>query len=107
MKKQYEIREITKDEALEMVKKYHYSQTLANLNKKFLGFFLDDRLVGVVTLGWGTRPLHTIRKIFPSLETKDYYEIGRMCMTEDMERNSESQMLSQLVKYIKINYPEI
>lgn len=107
MKKQYEIREITKDEALEMVKKYHYSQTLANLNKIFLGFFLEDRLVGVVTLGWGTRPLHTIRKIFPSLETKDYYEIGRMCMTEDMERNSESQMLSQLVKYIKVNYPDI
>lgn len=90
-----------------MVKAYHYSNILPRLNKHFVGFYLEDKLVGVVTLGWGTRPLHTIRKIFPSLETKDYYEIGRMCMTEDMPRNSESQMLSQLISYIKCTYPEI
>lgn len=90
-----------------MVKTYHYSNILPRLNKHFIGFYLDNKLVGVVTLGWGTRPLHTIRKIFPSLETKDYYEIGRMCMTEDMPRNSESQMLSQLIKYIKKECPEI
>ena len=90
-----------------MVKTYHYSNILPRLNKHFIGFYLEDKLVGVVTLGWGTRPLHTIRKLFPSLESKDYYEIGRMCMTEDMPRNSESQMLSQLIRYIKNTYPEI
>jgi len=90
-----------------MVKTYHYSNILPRLNKHFVGFYLEDKLVGVVTLGWGTRPLHTIKKIFPSLETKDYFEIGRMCMIEEMERNSESQMLSQLEKWIKISFPEI
>ena len=65
------------------------------------------KLVGVVTLGWGTRPRHTIQRIFPSLDTKDYLEIGRMCMTEEMPRNSESQMLSQLVKWIRKNIPEL
>lgn len=90
-----------------MVKTYHYSNILPRLNKHFIGFYLAEKLVGVVTLGWGTRPLHTIRKLFPNLETKDYYEIGRMCMTEDMPKNSESQMLSQLISYIKENYPEI
>lgn len=90
-----------------MVQKYHYSNTLPKLNKHYIGFYLDDELVGMVTLGWGTRPLHTIKKIFPSLETKDYYEIGRMCMTEEMPRNSESQMLSQLIQWIKINCPNI
>ena len=94
----YEIREIKKEDALKMIQTYHYSNILPRLNKHFLGFYLDDRLVGVVTLGWGTRPLHTIKKIFPSLETKDYYEIGRMCMTEDMPKNSESQMLSQTIR---------
>ena len=103
----YRIAEITKEETLNMIKKYHYSNTLPKLNKHYLGFFLDEKLVGVVTLGWGTRPLHTIRKIFPSLETKDYFEIGRMCMTEEMPRNSESQMLSQLVKWIKANCPQV
>ena len=90
-----------------MIQKYHYSNILPRLNKHFLGFYLDERLVGVVTLGWGTRPLHTIQKIFPSLKTEDYYEIGRMCMSEDMPRNSESQMLSQTIKCIKSNCPDI
>lgn len=76
-------------------------------DKYFLGFFLDKELVGVVTLGWGTRPRHTIQRIFPSLETKDYLEIGRMCITEEMPRDSESQMLSQLVKWIQKNIPDL
>lgn len=90
-----------------MVKQYHYSNTLPRLNKHFIGFYIGDELVGITTLGWGTRPVHTIKKLFPSLESKDYLEIGRMCMTEEMPKNSESQMLSQLVKWIKINLPEI
>lgn len=107
MKVNYIIKEINKETALNMVQKYHYSRTLPKLNKHYIGFYLDNSLCGIVTLGWGTRPLHTIKKLFPSLESKDYYEIGRMCMTEEMPRNSESQMLSQLIKYLKINYPEI
>lgn len=107
MKYRYTIVEITKEQALEMIKTFHYSNTLPKLNKHYLGFYMEGKLVGVVTLGWGTRPLHTIRKIFPCLETKDYFEIGRMCMTEEMPRNSESQMLSQLVKWIKANCPDI
>jgi hypothetical protein len=107
MKINYDVSFITKEEALEMVQKYHYSNTLPRLNKHFVGFKLNGALVGVVTLGWGTRPLHTIRKLFPSLVSQDYLEIGRMCMTDEMPRNSESQMLSQLVKFIKRELPHI
>ena len=107
MKYKYKISEITKEEALKMIQTYHYSNTLPKLNKYFIEFFLNDELVGVVTLGWGTRPRHTIQRIFPSLDTKDYLEIGRMCMKEELPRNSESQMISQLVKWIKTNIPEL
>lgn len=103
----FEIKEITKEEALLMIQKYHYSNTLPKLNKYFVGFFLEKELVGVITLGWGTRPKHTIQRIFPSLDTKDYLEIGRMCMTEEMPRNSESQMISQLVKWLKKNHSQL
>lgn len=106
-KYKFDIKELDKEQALEMVQKYHYSNTLPKLNKHFLGFYLEDELVGLITLGWGTRPLHTIQNIFPSLTTKDYYEIGRMCMTEEMPRNSESQMISQCIKWIKQNEPEV
>ena len=107
MKNDYEVKEISKEAALDMVQKYHYSNTLPKLNRHFIGFYLNDELVGIVTLGWGTRPVHTIKKIFPSLETKDYYEIGRMCMLEEMPRNSESQMISKLIRWIKTNEPDI
>ena len=56
----FDIKEISKEEALNMIQKYHYSNTLPKINKYFLGFFLEKELVGVVTLGWGTRPRHTI-----------------------------------------------
>lgn len=101
------VKEVSKETALKMVQKYHYSNTLPKLNKHFVGFYLKDELVGLVTLGWGTRPLHTIQKLFVNLSTKDYYEIGRMCMTEEMPKNSESQMISLLCKWIKENQPQI
>lgn len=107
MKYDFEVREISKSEALSMVCKYHYSNTLPKINKHFLGFFVGGVLQGLITLGYGTRPLHTIKRLFPSLTTEDYYEIGRMCMTEEMPRNSESQMISACVKWIKENEPQI
>ena len=103
----FEIREVDKSTALDMVQRYHYSNTLPRINKHFVGFYLDAELVGLVTLGYGTRPKHTIKKLFPSLDTGDYLEIGRMCMTDEMPRCSESQMLSQLVRWIKANLPEV
>lgn len=107
MKYKYTIKEVDKQTALGMVKRYHYSNSLPSLNKHFVGFYLDGVLVGVVTLGWGTRPLHTIRKLFPSLTSADYYEVGRMCMTDEMPRNSESQMLSQLSGWVRQNCPQV
>lgn len=107
MKYNFIVKEIEKELALEMVQKYHYSNTLPRLNKHFIGFYLEEELVGVVTLGYGTRPMHTIKKLFPSLDTKDYYEIGRMCMTEEMPKNSESQMISHLIKWMKQNTKDI
>jgi len=107
MKYQFTLTEITKNEAGLFIQLHHYSPVMPRLTKHYLGCFLDGRLVGVITLGWGTQPLQTIRKLFPSLTTKDYFEIGKMCMHPDMPRNSESQMLSETVEWIRKHYPEL
>lgn len=107
MKHSFVVKEIDKESALKMIQTYHYSNTLPKLNKHFLGFFENEQLKGVITLGWGTRPKHTIKKLFPSLDTEHYLEIGRMCMTDEMERNSESQMLKQCIKWIKAHKPTV
>jgi len=100
--KKYELREITREKATELVQANHYSPVMPRLTKVWLGIFKQEEFVGVVTLGWGTRPLHTIQKIVSKdLTSQDYYEIGKMCLLDSELRNSESQMLSQLVKWIK------
>jgi hypothetical protein len=98
-----ELRPIDKFTAADFVFSRHYSNVMPRLTKHYLGCFQDDKLVGVLTFGWGTRPLHTIQKLFPELESKHYLEIGKMCMDESMPRNSESQMLSLGIKWLKKN----
>ena len=98
---------ISKNKALDIVKKQHYSNTLPNINKICLGIYINQKLKGCITLGYGTRPKHTIKKLFPSLDTSDYLEIGRMCIDDEFKTNTESQMLSKCIKYLKKNYPHI
>lgn len=107
MKYNFEVRDVSREESLAMIRAYHYSDTLPKINRHFLGFYLDGQMVGTMTLGLGTRPRHTIQCLFPSLGTDDYYEIGRMCMTDDMPRNSESQMIASAVKWIRANEPSV
>jgi hypothetical protein len=80
---------------------------MPKLTTHFLGGYVEGKLIGALTLGWGTRPVHTIKKLFPSLKPKDYYEIGRMAMLEEMPRNTESQFLSGVVSWLKVNEPKV
>ncbi len=106
--KKYQIRKVTREEATELVQANHYSPVMPKLTKEWLGVFKKEKMVGVVTLGWGTRPLHTIQKIVSKdLTSQDYFEIGKMCMLDSEPKNSESQMISQLVRWIKQNHPEV
>ena len=105
MKIDYELKEVPKDFAVSFIQHYHYSPVLPKLTKHYLGFFVNGELKGVLTLGWGTQPVHTINKMFPGLISKHYYEIGKMCMDDDMPRNSESQILSQTIRWLKTHHP--
>ena len=97
------IKEITKYVATEFIMSRHYSPVMPKLTKHYCGYYVDDVLQGVVTFGWGTRPKHTIQKLFPTLDTRDYYEIGKMCMDDSMGKNSETQMLSKVLTWLKQN----
>ena len=106
MKYEFEIKEIPRYVAAELIHSLHYSKIMPKLTKHFLGCFLKNELVGVLTLGWGTQPKATINKLFEGLDTKDYFEIGKMCMKEEMPRNSETQMISGVVKWLKLHHPQ-
>ena len=97
------LKEVNKYTAAEFVSTRHYSAVMPRLTKYYLGYFNNEELVGVITFGWGTRPKHTIQKLFPELDTKDYYEIGKMCLDDKLPRNSESQLLSSAISWLKEN----
>jgi len=106
-KTQYAVLNISKSTAVDFIQRFHYSPVMPSITKHYLGFYVDDILKGVLTLGWGTQPRQTINKMFPGLGSQDYFEIGKMCMDDDMPRNSESQMLSATVKWLKKNKPDV
>ena len=97
------LKEISSNEARNLIEQYHYShKTTPN---HFLSFDVNDGL-GVLQLGFGIRPhkKHTIS----SLITKDNYcEFDRMWLSDDLPKNSESQTISVLIKYLKKYYSKI
>tara|TARA_Y100001973_G_C5172482_1_gene319909 strand:- start:641 stop:1426 length:786 start_codon:yes stop_codon:yes gene_type:complete len=99
----FNVREINKDIAISFIEEHHYTPMLPKLTKHWLGGFVEDELVAVLTLGWGTQPKQTIKKLFPHLDTKDYFEIGKMCLTDEMPKNSETQFLKMVKKWIQEN----
>jgi hypothetical protein len=98
-----EIREIGKTQAAEFIAQHHYSKVMPRLTKVIYGGFAMNQLAAVLTLGWGVRPHHTIAKLFPSLSTQDYYEIGKMCLLDELPRNSESEFIAQVLKLVRKN----
>jgi len=106
--KNMNIKLIDKNLSTQIISDFHYSgNVMPRLTKHYLGCFVNNMLVGSVTLGWGTQPKGTINKLFTGYGTKDYYEIGKMCMLDSMPKNSESQMLSLVVSWLKINCKKV
>lgn len=100
------VRDISKNVAIDFIHQYHYSKILPRLTKHYLGYFEDNVLVGVVTLGWGTQPLQTIKKILYNHDvvTTDYYEIGKMCfLPEKNGNNFGSTAMKLLIDWAKQN----
>jgi len=102
-----EVRPITIQEARDLVQKYHYSKVFPRITKLALGGFKDGKLVASATLGFGTRPMHTIQKIFPSLTTADYLELGKLCVADEMPKNTESFFIARIIDYLKKEYPHL
>lgn len=108
-------RPVDKEDAIELVRKYHYAKVMPRLTKHWLGFFRENDsieepfsyLIGTVTLGWGVRPVNTIARLFPSLISKDYLEIGKFCLRDEEPKNTESQCLSLMLQWLRENRPDV
>jgi len=94
----------------DFVTKWHYSCVMPRQTKLCLGGFRDEgtsNFQAAISFGWGSRPLHTIKKIFPSLISQDYLDIGKMCLEDAEPKNSESLFLASAIRELKKKYPAL
>ena len=87
----------------ELVVKHHYSHK--NTPNRFKSFLVNGDK-GFLQLGFGIRPRmkHTISEKI----TKDNYcEFDRMWLSDELPKNSESQVIALLISYLKQVYPKI
>ena len=101
------VEQITIEQAKDIVRKYHYSKVFPRINKYAIGGYLNNELVAVMLLGFGTRPMHTIQKIFPTLDTSLYLELGKLCVSDECPRNTESYFISKCIQLIKREMPHL
>lgn len=93
--------------ARNLIVQCHYSQIMPRITRFCIGGWQSDKLVAVMTLGYGTRPLHTIRGMFPSLGTDDYLEIGKLCVRDEQPPNTESYFLSRAINIVREQCPSV
>lgn len=89
------------------VAQHHYAVICPPITKVSLGLFAGEDLVGVALWGYGTRPRHTIKKIFPSLDVGDYLELNRLCVLDSMPRNTESRFIGMMTDYLKDRFQQV
>jgi hypothetical protein len=94
-------------EAKRFCVQWHYSNIFPPHCMITLGYRDAKGLAGVALWGWGVRPMHTIKKLFPSLATPDYWELNRLCLRDDCVKNSESWFLARCAEWMKVNQPKI
>jgi len=97
------LKECLNSTADKIIKQHHYSKTTTK--NRFKSFSINKDK-GYLQLGYGIRPhmKHTIS----SFITKDNYcEFDRMWVSDELPKNSESQIISLLLSYIKQVYKHI
>lgn len=95
--------ECLNNEADKIIIKYHYSHK--STKNRFKSFSVNNGL-GYLQLGYGIRP-HMKHTISDMITTDNYCEFDRMWLSDELPKNSESQVISLLLSYLKQVYTRI
>jgi len=98
---------VSVSEAKNFIAAHHYATNHPAFSKLALAWRRDGALTAVALWGLGVRPRHTIQKLFPSLTTADYLELNRLCLLDELPRNSETEFIAQNVRWFKKHKPEL
>ncbi len=102
----FNIKEIARDAANQLVVDNHYSGKFYNASYLHLGVFLRGAIKGVLQFGYAMNPASQ-KSVVRKTGIKDYLELNRMWLHDDCKKNSESMAISFAIKYIKKKHPNI
>lgn len=88
------------------IKKHHYSGKVVNNSVLHFGAFLDNKLHGVLSYG-NSLDKSKIIGLVNGTGWNEFLELNRMAFDDYLPRNSESRCISQTIKLIKNNAPQI
>src|SRR4030067_2038433 len=95
--------ECDNDEADKVIIKYHYSHKVTK--NRFKSFSINNGM-GYLQLGYGIRP-HMKHSISELITKDNYCEFDRMWLSDELPKNSESQVIALLLSYLKQVYRQI
>lgn len=104
--KEIEVKPIKSKAARELVKRVHYSGSVAANSQLHLGVFYKGRLEGCLQFG----PPIAKRKVIDLVENtgwNDFLELNRMAFSDVLPRNSESRAIAVSIRLIRKHYPHI
>lgn len=104
--KEIKLKAIPSKIAVPFIKKHHYSgKVVVNSNLHF-GAFLDSKLHGVMSFGSSTDKSRIITLV-KDTKWNEFLELNRMAFDDYLPKNSESRCISQAIRLIKKNAPNI
>jgi hypothetical protein len=101
----FQVREMPRDKACEIVRANHYSKTIYSAAKIHLGVYAPEHL-GVLQFGPAMNPASQAGIVAETKED-EYLELNRMWLDDALPHNSESRAISYALKYIKRRFPKI
>lgn len=90
----------------EVIAKHHYSKKATKNRFLSMGVYSNDKLLGVVQLGYGIRP--KLKGTWgEGITGENSREFDRMWLSDELPKFSETIVLSCLEKYLTHRYPQI
>jgi len=104
--KEVEVKVIPSKVANPFIRTHHYSGKVVSNSCLHFGAFLDGGLHGVMSYGPSMDKSKTIRLV-AGTNWYEFMELNRMAFDDYLPRNSESRCISQSIRLIKRNAPQI
>jgi hypothetical protein len=99
IKEKYNVKSITNDQYKEWILYKHYAKRMPSISYSF-GLFQSNVLVGILTIGKPASNQLCIG-VCGNEFSKYVYELNRLCVNDNLEKNVLSYFVSQSLKLIK------